>query len=77
MADKVRLTEFFDQEIEPKALCRNCEYFDGGGLTVEGNPVSDHGDCGNSLSPVFTTDGRNTCRHFFPCSTRWPEADHG
>lgn len=74
---KPDLEKFFDQDIEPVARCRNCEYYDGGGLTIEGNPVSDHGDCGNSASPFFTTDASNTCKHFFPCSTRWPDADHG
>jgi hypothetical protein len=70
------LEKFFDQDIEPKALCRNCEYFDGGGLTVEGTPVQEQGDCGNPASPWFCTSGNNTCRHFFPCSTRWPDAGH-
>lgn len=71
------IDRFFDQEIEPKPRCRNCEYFDGGGLTREGNPVSAFGDCLNNQSPFFTTDVSNTCPHFFPCSTRWPDADHG
>jgi hypothetical protein len=71
------IPEFFDQEIEPKALCRNCEYYDGGGLTVEGKVVSEEGDCRNPNSPWFRTSGNNACRYFFPCSTRWPEADHG
>lgn len=69
--------QFFDQDIEPKPLCRNCEYFDGGGLNIQGNPIEQRGDCRNSRSPRFTTDADNTCTQFFPCSTRWPEADHG
>lgn len=70
------LNQFFDQEIEPKPLCRNCEYFDGGGLTPAGNPVNEHGDCLNQQSPIFTTTANSSCIRFFPCSTRWPEADH-
>lgn len=71
------LSNFFDQAIEPKALCRNCEYFDGGGLTSHGDPVKDNGDCLCRNSPFFTTTAQNTCKKFFPCSTRWPDADHG
>lgn len=73
---KTRPVEFFDSEIEPRPLCRNCEYADFGGLDVKGNPLQDHGDCSNSNSPYFTTGGTNSCSHFFPCSTRWPDADH-
>ncbi len=70
-------SRFFDDEIEPAALCRNCEYYDGGGLTPEGNPVKDSGDCHNTSSPRFTTAADQSCSVFWPCSTRWPEADHG
>jgi hypothetical protein len=70
------LEKFFDQEIEPAARCGNCEYFDGGGLTPEGKPVSERGDCLNRASPHFTTDASGLCKYFFPCSTRWPDADH-
>lgn len=62
---------------EPEAKCRNCEYFDGSGLAVDGTPIQDHGDCLNRNSPFFTTSGDKTCGEFFPCSTRWPNADHG
>lgn len=71
------LEKFFDSDIEPEAKCRNCEYFDGGGLTVEGTNVQDDGDCRNWRSPYFTTSGGQTCKQFFPCTTRWPDADHG
>ena len=49
----------------------------GGGLDVKGNPVKNHGDCGNRSSPRFTTTADDVCNQFFPCSTRWPDADHG
>lgn len=71
-----KLSKFFDQDIEPKPLCRNCEYFDCGGLHENGEPVQNHGDCHNNRSPRFTTSGEQTCAYFFPCSTRWPDADH-
>ncbi len=74
---KPRPTEFFDDDIEPKALCCNCEYFDGGGLDVRGKPINENGDCHNARSPRFTTTAAGTCSQFFPCSTRWPNADHG
>jgi hypothetical protein len=74
---RVKLTEFFDQDIEPKALCRNCEYFDGGGLKQNGDPLCDHGDCVNPRSDRLQTTADDGCKYFFPCSTRWPEADHG
>lgn len=70
------LTEFFDQDTEPKAICRNCEYFDGGGITPAGQPKNDSGDCLNRASPRFTTTAEQTCEKFWPCSTRWPHADH-
>lgn len=66
---------FFDDAIEPKALCANCEYFDGGGLTDEGFPKKAAGDCLNRTSPRFTTTVEQTCDKFWPCSTRWPDAD--
>lgn len=69
--------KFFDTEIEPKPLCGNCEYFDGGGLMGTGRPKNDNGDCHNTLSPRFTTTQAGSCTRFFPCSTRWPDADHG
>lgn len=71
-----RPTEFFGDLIEPKAICRNCEYFDGGGLSATGDPINENGDCLNRLSPRFTTTSDQTCSKFFPCSTRWPDADH-
>lgn len=69
------LEQFFDQEIEPKPLCRNCEYFDGGGLGPSGTPRNESGDCINVRSDRFTTTASGSCRMFFPCSTRWPDAD--
>lgn len=72
-----RPSRFYDDEIEPKALCRNCEYFDGGGLTDDGKPISMQGDCHNLRSPRFTTSADQFCASFFPCSIRWPNADHG
>ena len=74
---KPMLKGFLGRDIEPKALCANCEYFDGGGLTAEGYPRHANGDCLNSASPRFTTTIDNTCVQFFPCSSRWPDADHG
>lgn len=68
--------KFFDSDIEPLPLCRNCEYFDGGGLTPDGHPIKEHGDCLNSMSLRFTTSANHSCNKFFPCSTRWPDADH-
>lgn len=68
---------FFDQDIEPAAKCGNCEYYDGGGLNAAGRPIQARGDCNNCASPRFTTSIEQTCSHFFPCSTRWPDADHG
>lgn len=67
--------KFFDTLIEPKALCRNCEYFDGGGLMKDGQPKNMHGDCHNARAPRFTTTRDDTCNQFWPCSTRWPDAD--
>lgn len=71
------LKDFPFRDIEPKALCINCEYFDGGGLMADGRPKNDNGDCLNRASPRFTTTVEGTCREFFPCSSRWPDADHG
>jgi hypothetical protein len=72
-----RPAKFFDQKIEPAPICRNCEYFDGGGLDAAGIPKNQNGDCLNKQSPNFVINASDTCRHFFPCSTRWPDADHG
>jgi len=71
------LENFFDQEIEPRPLCGNCEYYDGGGLRHDGNPIKiQGGDCTNRSSPRFQTTANDSCSKFFPCSTRWPDADH-
>lgn len=69
------LEKFFDSDIEPKPLCCNCEYFDGGGLSPEGFPLKANGDCLNQASPRLTTTIEGTCIKFWPCSTRWPDAD--
>lgn len=67
---------FHDPDEEPEALCRNCEYFDGGGLGPHHELTNHRGDCCNKASPRFTTLADDTCNKFFPCSTRWPHADH-
>jgi hypothetical protein len=72
-----QLSQFFDDGIEPKPLCRNCEYADFGGIKEDGSAYNKTGDCHNRASPRFTTTLDETCNQFFPCSTRWPDADHG
>lgn len=73
----VKPPKFFDDGIEPDALCRNCEYFDGGGLGADGVPINFEGDCLNgSKSSRFQTNQDQTCTGFWPCSTRWPDCDH-
>lgn len=61
---------FFDQEIEPKAVCGNCDYH---------SPSSRGQMCGNTRSPRYTilTMPDDGCGRFFPCGKRWPDADHG
>jgi hypothetical protein len=72
-----RLTEFFDQLTEPKPICGNCEYFDGGGMRPDGTWLYRQGDCHNSHSSNrWTTSHDETCKGFWPCSTRWPDCDH-
>lgn len=61
--------KFFDDETEPEVLCRNCEYFAGGGLGSNGVPILFGGDCLNRASPRFTTNADQTCDKFFPCTT--------
>jgi hypothetical protein len=68
--------QFFDEGIEPKALCRNCEYYNGNGFLPNGEPREDNGECTNTRAPRFQTTMADTCPQFFPCSLRWPEADH-
>lgn len=51
-----------------KKLCRNCEYFDGGGERAVKNNPKKHGDCLNILSPRFQTYGDQTCKWFTPSS---------
>jgi len=69
--------KFFGDDIEPKAICRNCEYFDGGGMGLDGGPINWVGDCGNrQSSPRFVTTQDQTCKGFWPCSNRWPDCDH-
>ncbi|MFZ5692438.1 MAG: hypothetical protein ACOY5F_14410 [Pseudomonadota bacterium] len=58
---------------EPERKCRNCEFFDGGGLRPDGNPVMVLGDCLHGLSPHFNTSADDSCKCFYPCSTRWPK----
>ena len=71
-----RLTEFFDQLMEPRPTCGNCEYFDGGGMRPDGTWMHFEGDCHNNNSDRFQTNQDETCAHFWPCSTRWPDCDH-
>lgn len=73
----IDLRTLFPPDEEPEALCRNCEYADFGGIKADGEPASLHGDCHNSESPRFETTADETCIKFFPCSARWPDADHG
>jgi hypothetical protein len=70
------LKQFFDQFMEPKAICGNCEYFDGGGQRPDGTWMHWDGDCHTDASGRFQTSQDDTCKAFFPCSTRWPRADH-
>lgn len=70
MGERQKLTEFFDQEIEPKAICGNCDYH---------SPSLRGHLCSNTRSLKYATltwpdDG---CGRFWPDSKRWPEADHG
>lgn len=71
-----QLEQFFDADIEPAALCRNCEYYSGNGLLPTGEPRESSGDCLNKAAPRFQTTVNDTCTKFFPCSVRWPDADH-
>lgn len=73
---KPKPPQFFDDDIEPAPLCGNCEYFDGGGLLPNGRPKNDNGNCLNTKSPRFTTTQSGGCNQFWPCTTRWPLADH-
>lgn len=57
----------------PEPLCRNCEYFDGGGIGPDGQPREFHGDCHNRQSPRFTTTAIDTCPVFSPDTIRWPD----
>ncbi len=41
--------------------CRYCEFFDGGGINQDGEPIKFHGDCHNRQSPRFTTTADDTC----------------
>ena len=61
-----------DRFYRTKEICQNCEYFDGGGMGLDGIPINFHGDCHNSVSGRFQTDQDQTCKGFFPCSTRFP-----
>ena len=45
-------------------ICRNCEYFDAGGLALLAKAES--GDCLNPNSPRFTPEATFTCPSFFP-----------
>lgn len=60
-----------DRDQVPK-LCRNCEYFDGGGLGPDNQPINYDGDCLNSQAPRFQTAADDTCHRFWPDTSRWP-----
>lgn len=70
------LPEFFDADIEPAPLCRNCEYYNGNGIMPNGEPFEASGECTNRSAGRLQTTVNDTCPNFFPCSTRWPNADH-
>jgi hypothetical protein len=61
---------FFDRDIEPDAICGNCDY----------HAPSTRGQiCCNQRSAylsMVTTDDFG-CGKFFPDGKRWPDADHG
>lgn len=48
-------------------ICRNCEYWDGGGEIPAKTAVI--GDCLNRASPRFTTEPTFTCDQFYPSTT--------
>lgn len=73
---KPKLENFFDQEIEPKAICRNCEYFDCEGQDPRTLPEDYRGDCLNSGAPWFNPFAEQGCKKFWPDSSRWPDCDH-
>lgn len=64
-----RPVNFFDDEIEPKAICANCDYHSTG---LKG-PI-----CENTRSPkhAIITMPDDGCNHFWPDSKRWPDCDH-
>ena len=45
--------------------CATCEFFDGGGLDVNGKWLEQTGDCHNRHSPSFQTSVGNVCPHYF------------
>jgi hypothetical protein len=64
----------------PERLCRDCEYFDGGGLIKPSDgsperPKDFHGDCHNRLSPRFETTATDTCPQWFADTGRWPQEE--
>lgn len=69
------LEKFFVQLMEPKPVCGNCEYFDGGGMRPDGTWMHFDGDCHSNQSGRFQTSQTDGCKHFWPCSTRWPFVD--
>ena len=66
---KARLKDLFDQEIEPKAICRNCKYFDCQGADQRTLLAEYRGDCGNPNSPWFTPTADQGCNKFWPNTT--------
>lgn len=49
--------------------CANCEYFDGGGIKPNGQPVEQYGDCLNSASDRFQTSATDVCTHWLKSTT--------
>lgn len=62
-------TEFYDDLIEPKALCENCDYY---------APGPKGQLCINSHGPKYAQSilPDDTCKRFWPDSKRWPGCDH-
>ena len=62
--------DFYDDLIEPKPLCGNCD---------STAPTNQGQICTNTRSPKFSQVVREdgSCgKWFWPCSKRWPDCDH-
>ncbi len=49
--------------MDAEKICRNCEYWDGGGEKAA--KTARLGDCLNRRSPRFTTEPTFTCNQFY------------